>query len=156
MGWIILSTILFIAAFIGLGITVTPAKDRYSDPTIGWKLQGRQAFALFAGIFVLIGCFKTVPTGSTGIVTTFGRVEPYTLDAGVHFMAPWQKVIKMDNRTQKAQIELGCFSSDIQEVHVVDTIIRQSCMILFPFLKVFGQINISLFHNLRIITGIPR
>lgn len=122
MGWIILSTILFIVAFIGLGVTVTPAKDRYADPTIGWKLQARQAFALLAGIFVLIGCFKTVPTGSTGIVTTFGRVEPYTLDAGVHFMAPWQKVIKMDNRTQKAQIELGCFSSDIQEVHVFYTI----------------------------------
>lgn len=65
---------------------------------------------------------KTVPTGSTGIVTTFGKVEAITLDAGIHFMSPWKKVICMDNRTQKAQVELSCFSRDIQEVKVVYTI----------------------------------
>lgn len=73
-------------------------------------------------IIILISCMKTVPTGSTGIVTTFGKVENYTLDAGVHFMAPWKKVIEMDNRTQKESLSLSCFSSDIQEVSVVYTI----------------------------------
>lgn len=73
-------------------------------------------------IIILISCTKTVPTGSTGIVTTFGKVENYTLDAGVHFMAPWKKVIEMDNRTQKESLSLSCFSSDIQEVSVVYTI----------------------------------
>ena len=74
-----------------------------------------------AVLFVLLliiglSCIKTVPTGYTGILTTFGRVEENTLSAGVHLIAPWQKVIKMDNRTQKVQISAQSFSSDIQQV----------------------------------------
>jgi len=61
-------------------------------------------------------CITTIPTGHTGIVTTFGRVENYTYEAGVHTKAPWQQVVKMDNRIQKAVVEMSCFSSDIQEV----------------------------------------
>lgn len=80
------------------------------------------ATTLLAVLCVAIGCVKTVPTGATGIVTTFGKVEDETLDAGVHFMAPWKKVINMDNRTQKESLELSCFSSDIQEVAVKYTI----------------------------------
>ena len=67
----------------------------------------------------VIGCISVVPTGNTGVVTTFGRVEDYTLDAGIHFVAPWRNVINMDNRTQIYTTELSCFSSDIQEVKVV-------------------------------------
>ena len=71
---------------------------------------------------ILISCFTSVPTGHTGIVTTFGRVENYTLDAGIHFKAPWRSVVRMDNRVQKASIELPWFSSDIQEVNIVYTL----------------------------------
>lgn len=58
----------------------------------------------------------TVPTGHTGVVTVFGKVEDQVLDAGFHVKAPWKEVINMDNRVQKATIDLQCFSSDIQEV----------------------------------------
>ena len=68
------------------------------------------------------GCVKSVPTGHTGIVTTFGKVENYTLEAGVHFINPFSRVVKIDNRTQKATAELSAFSSDIQEVSVSYTI----------------------------------
>lgn len=71
---------------------------------------------------VFVSCIISVPTGHTGIVTTFGRVENYTLDAGIHFQAPWQSVVKMDNRVQKDTVQLACFSSDIQEVNVKYTI----------------------------------
>ena len=67
-------------------------------------------------------CVRVVPTGHTGIVTTFGRVEDITYEAGVHFCAPWQEVVNMDNRNQKATVDLVCFSSDIQEVSVTYTI----------------------------------
>ena len=40
-------------------------------------------------------CFTTVPTGYTGIVTTLGKVEGYTFDAGFHIKGPFQKVIKI-------------------------------------------------------------
>ena len=73
-------------------------------------------------VLVIISCIKTVPTGNTGIVTIFGKVENYTLDAGVHFLAPWKKVTNMDNRTQIARVDMSCFSSDIQEVTVQYTV----------------------------------
>jgi len=69
-----------------------------------------------------IGCIRTVPAGHTGVVTTFGRVENYTLGSGAHFVAPWKTVIRMDNRVQKRTINLPCFSSDIQEVNVAYTV----------------------------------
>lgn len=113
MIWIIISVIVFIIAFIVLGCDL-------DEET--WGLKKKQLFSLFSLIIILIGCFKTVPTGSTGIVTNFGRIEDVSLDAGIHFMSPWKKVVKMDNRTQKQSIEMQCFSSDIQEVSVTYTV----------------------------------
>ena len=80
------------------------------------------AAGVLAAVLVLLSCMDTVPTGHTGVVTTFGKVENVTLDSGVHFKLPWQKVIKMDNRIQKQTVTLPCFSSDIQEVNLVYTI----------------------------------
>jgi regulator of protease activity HflC (stomatin/prohibitin superfamily) len=81
------------------------------------------AVATCFGIFAIgCDCITTIPTGHTGIVTTFGRVEDYTYEAGVHPKLPWQQVVKMDNRIQKASVEMSCFSSDIQEVSTVYTI----------------------------------
>lgn len=71
-----------------------------------------------AAVLIFCSCLTTVPTGHTGVVTTFGRVEDHTLEAGVHFKMPWQEIVKMDNRTQKQTLELQAFSSDIQEVDV--------------------------------------
>ena len=34
-------------------------------------------------LFVFLGCIASVPTGHTGVVTTFGRVENHTYDAGL-------------------------------------------------------------------------
>lgn len=81
------------------------------------------ALALIVGVALIsMSCMTSIPTGHTGIVTTFGRVENYTYEAGIHTKAPWQQVIKMDNRIQKSVVELSCFSSDIQEVATVYTI----------------------------------
>lgn len=75
--------------------------------------------ALIAVLLIFGNVFTTVPTGHTGVVTTFGRVENYVLDEGVHFKLPWQSVIKMDNRAQKETLTLQAFSSDIQQVDVI-------------------------------------
>jgi len=63
-----------------------------------------------------------IPTGHTGVLLTFGKVEDYTLDSGAHFKMPWQSVVKMDNRVQKTTVDLLCFSSDIQEVSMTYTL----------------------------------
>lgn len=113
MVWLIIGIIVVVIAFIILGID-------FDEET--WGLKTRQLLSLLGLLICFIGCIKTVPTGSTGIVTTFGRIENITLDAGIHFMSPWKRVITMDNRTQKQSIEMQCFSSDIQEVSVIYTV----------------------------------
>ena len=77
---------------------------------------------LVSAVLIILSCLRTVPTGHTGIITVFGKVEDQTYEAGVHFTAPWKTVINMDNRNQKASIDLSCFSSDIQEVSVTYTL----------------------------------
>lgn len=77
---------------------------------------------VLATILVVCSCFASVPTGHTGVVTTFGKVEDHTLEAGIAFKAPWQKVVNLSNRVQKASVPLSCFSADIQEVSVTYTV----------------------------------
>jgi regulator of protease activity HflC (stomatin/prohibitin superfamily) len=109
MAFIILSLITALALFIILGISVAEKK---------WRIRPRQLLSLFGCLWLLFGMFAIVPTGHTGILTTFGRVEDTTLEAGLHFKLPVQEVVVMDNRTQKSVVDLSCFSSDIQEVSV--------------------------------------
>lgn len=86
--------------------------------------------ATIAGVITLIvvalciggSCVANVPTGHTGVLTTFGKVENVTFEAGMNFKAPWQNVVKMDNRVQKESTDLICFSSDIQEVSMRYTV----------------------------------
>lgn len=94
-------------------------------PTGAGRKAGR--FVVLAVILVLAAvifasCVTAIPTGHTGVVTTFGSVEDYTYDAGVHLKLPWQKVVMMDNRIQKQTVDLSCFSSDIQEVTMTYTV----------------------------------
>jgi len=97
----------------------------YENVKRGGKKLG---IAAIVGIVVValvicgLSCVTTIPTGHTGVVTTFGSVEDYTFDAGVHVKLPWQKVVMMDNRIQKQTVNLSCFSSDIQEVSMVFTV----------------------------------
>lgn len=76
------------------------------------------AIVLIVVIILAFSMIKTVPTGYTGILTSFGKVEPNTVSAGVHVIAPWQKIVKLDNRTQKVSVETDTFSKDIQQVKV--------------------------------------
>jgi len=78
--------------------------------------------AVLLAILVAATCTATVETGYTGIVTTFGRVEDVTLEAGLHFKSPFQRIITMDNREQKTSFTTEAFSSDIQQVNVTGSI----------------------------------
>ena len=74
---------------------------------------------LLIGIIFLANSCSSVPAGHTGILTTFGKVEDRILTEGLNWKSPFQKVIKMDNRTQKKVEEFQAFSSDIQEVNIM-------------------------------------
>ncbi len=111
----VIAVLLFVAALVAIlsAKKITKPLLRGLLPTL---------LLVFSVLLAVVSCLRTVPTGHTGIVTTFGKVEDITYEAGVHFCAPWQEVVNMDNRNQKASVPLSCFSSDIQEVSVTYTI----------------------------------
>ncbi len=87
-----------------------------------WSVNAKQLIALLGILIMAASCVAKVPTGHTGVVTTFGHVEDYTYEAGIHIKNPLSNVINMDNRTQKQTLDLSCFSSDIQEVNITYTV----------------------------------
>lgn len=74
--------------------------------------------AILAVVFIGLSVISIVPTGYTGIKTTFGKVEDDTISSGINFILPWQSIVTMDNRTQKVQLDTQAFSSDIQQVDI--------------------------------------
>lgn len=114
------------------------------------------------GILVLIllalSVFAIVPTGFTGVLTTFGRVEENTLDAGLNFKAPWQNVIIMDNREQRLSFTFEAFSSDIQQTSVAGSvnfnINKQTAMTLYQEIgQNYSNILIAprLYENTKVV-----
>lgn len=78
--------------------------------------------ALIVVVVLVSSCTVQVPTGNTAIITTFGKVEDYTLEAGFHVKNPFQQIILMDNREQKTPFSTQAFSSDIQQVDIIGSI----------------------------------
>ena len=78
--------------------------------------------AVLSVAIIICSCLSTVPTGHTGILTTFGKVEDVSLPNGVNLHAPWQNVITMSNKEQKDSGKGLAFSKDIQEVSYSYTI----------------------------------
>lgn len=85
--------------------------------------RGVAALAILVGIVLaVVSCATSVPTGYTGIITTFGRVEDFTLDAGFNFKSPWQSVVLIDNREQRMTFSVQAFSADIQQVDLAGSV----------------------------------
>lgn len=110
MFFFVLSIIAIIGGFIFLVYGIKE-DERWS------KITSFCSFCI--GLGCLISSFiGIVPTGYTGILTTFGAVEDRTISAGINFIAPWQNIVIMDNRAQKVELETQAFSSDIQQVDI--------------------------------------
>lgn len=105
---LILAVIICVAGFVSASLI----DDDYKK----LKRTSKAAGVVIALIMIVCSCVSVVPTGYTGILTTFGRVEDRTISSGINIIAPWQNVVRMDNRTQKVQIMTSAFSSDIQQV----------------------------------------
>lgn len=110
----ILAILILIAGVVGkiiFGKSEDKHMRKYARPTFFICLT--LALMLFVGSTIAV-----VPTGYTGIKTTFGKVENDTVSSGINFVLPWQSIVNMDNRTQKVQIDTQAFSSDIQQVDI--------------------------------------
>jgi regulator of protease activity HflC (stomatin/prohibitin superfamily) len=109
---------------------VLPAVIRHMEYSGGW-LAGVIAMVL-AVVFIVSSCVSTVPTGHTGILTTFGRVEDTNLPEGLNFHAPWQAITTMSNKEQRAGGNGLAFSKDMQEVSYAYTVRHQLISIYAP------------------------
>lgn len=111
----------FLLSFIVLIAAICLIVYGFREDETGPKTISIICFILVP-VFIIISCIGVVPTGYTGILTTFGAVEERTVGAGINFIAPWQKIVTMDNRTQKVENATQAFSSDIQQVDVAMSI----------------------------------
>lgn len=101
-------------------VTPAPQKPKKSGGAVKKLVTAGVVIAVVFVLAIIFAatCIRSVPTGYTGILTTFGKVEDSNLEAGVHVIAPWQNIVLMDNRVQKQSMDTQAFSSDIQQVDV--------------------------------------
>ena len=110
--WAIVASVLFCIAGIVVCIFA------FDEDTKEYRFYPVVGAVVLSVILLIIASVAVVPTGHTGILTTFGAVEDRQLSAGANLKAPWQKVVRMDNRTQKVQLTTSAFSSDTQQVDI--------------------------------------
>ncbi len=71
-------------------------------------------------IITLSSTFTVVDAGHTGVVVTLGKVNERVLPEGIHAKVPFiQKVVKIDNRIRKLEVNTEAFSKDLQSVNTV-------------------------------------
>lgn len=83
----------------------------------GWwfGIIGGIALVLFV-IFVPAQC-RIIRPGERGVIVTWGRVEPKVWTEGLHVKRPFsQKVVRVDIKIQKMQVDASAASKDLQEI----------------------------------------
>ena len=66
---------------------------------------------------IFMSAFQSVPTGYVGIKTRFGKVSNDVIQEGLNMKIPYiEKIVLMDCRTQKVEIDSSTASKDLQEV----------------------------------------
>jgi regulator of protease activity HflC (stomatin/prohibitin superfamily) len=123
----------------------TQNESRKANPK-GVKGLILAAVVIVLAVILFSLCTVQIDTGYTAIVTTFGKVEDYTLEAGFHVKSPFQEIILMDNREQKTPFSTQAFSSDIQQVDIVGSInyaINKSTA-----MTLFKEVGIDYFNKL--------
>lgn len=106
------------AVVIGILLIIAAIAFPFITHGMGYKGGGIGSVIclILAAAIVILSCISTVPTGHTGILTTFGRVEDKNLPEGMNFHAPWQSITTMTNKEQTSTETNVCFSADLQEV----------------------------------------
>ena len=71
-------------------------------------------------IVLIINPFVIVGAGQRGVVLTFGAVQKTVYEEGLHMRIPLvQKIIKIDVRVQKSQVDAESVSKDLQDTNSV-------------------------------------
>ena len=77
-------------------------------------------FVVILAVIFLGSSFVVIPAGHTGVALTFGKVEDNVLQEGLHFKVPFvQKIVVVDNRIVKLDVNTEAFSKDLQTITTV-------------------------------------
>ncbi len=69
-------------------------------------------------VILVLNPFVIVGAGERGVVLTFGAVQKAVFDEGLHLRIPMvQKIVKVDVRVQKSQVDAESVSKDLQDTH---------------------------------------
>lgn len=99
MVWLIISILVVLAAFVGLGFYENERCD------IAWKLNGKQILSLVGLLLLLPGFITKIPANSVGIVySPFGGTKEETLTEGFHSKNIFDKVYKFSTEVQTKNI----------------------------------------------------
>ena len=107
--------VIFCSLLVIVGIVIF-VMTRKIKPIKTFGLLAFLACVLLAAVIMFFSCMSQVPSGHTGILTTFGKVEENVLPNGLNFHVPWQNVVSMSNKEQSNTFSGVCFSKDLQEV----------------------------------------
>lgn len=100
------------------GVAQVPVSRLAIPPS--WKKLVPAALILL--VLVLFWPFRSVPTGSRGVITQFGAIKGIQ-NEGLVFLAPWEKLTLFSVRAEEAKIEDADGStSDTQPVKVSMTV----------------------------------
>lgn len=104
--------IAFIVGSIVLKITITqfPSDDYYesNENVVSHNSTAGMIIVIVLGIaFIILGnSFVIIPTGYTGVKSTFGQINEVTLQNGANFKIPFiQKIEKVNNKQQDIVFE---------------------------------------------------
>ena len=82
---------------------------------------GRIIVSSMLGIVLLAGTLSSctkVETGCTGVRVYLGSVQETSFDAGFHFKLPFvEKVVEVNNKVQKVEVDAASTSKDLQSVN---------------------------------------
>lgn len=78
------------------------------------------AVLIIAAVLILgtiFGSFYVVDSGERGVLLTWGKVEPKSVEPGLHFKTPWMQSVEIfDVKTQKYETDATAASKDLQTV----------------------------------------
>jgi regulator of protease activity HflC (stomatin/prohibitin superfamily) len=99
MLWLIVTVVLLLVV-VGL-ILAPPVTSGYGSAQKRYSLRPYALIALgLTLLWTLLMCFTAVPAKDDGVLVSFGSVSNRTLDSGIHFKAPWTKVVDIDGTIQ--------------------------------------------------------
>lgn len=148
MAWLIISIVVVLGAFVGLGFYENEKYD------ISWKLNGKQILSILGLLLLLPGFITKIPANSVGIVySPFGGTKEETLTEGFHSKNIFDKVYKFSTEVQTKSIsDLTTQTKDAQFLtSILDVKYRVSASNAYLVFKQFRTLD-NMSENLIVPT----